>query len=161
MTPEFHRPLSLDRIGPQGLDIAVEATPAERAALATRMKLPAVLALACSFHLVREGRDSVLARGVLRARVTQTCVVSLDDFDAPLEEVFQVCFVPSGQETDEIDPEADDEIPFEDNTIDLGEAAAEQLGLALDPYPRMPGAEASGVEDQPQPHLFDALRRLN
>ena len=25
--------------------------------------------------------------------------------------------------------------------IDLGEAAAEQLGLALDPYPRMPGVE--------------------
>lgn len=161
MTPEFHRPLSLDRIGPHGLDLTVEATPAECAALAVRMNLPAVLAVSCVFHLIREGRDVVLARGALRAKVTQTCVISLDDFDAPIEEVFQVCFVPSGEETDDIDPESDDEIPFEGNVIDLGEAAAEQLGLALDPYPRMPGVEMPAVEDEPEPHPFAALRRLN
>jgi hypothetical protein len=82
MTPEFHRPLSLDRIGPHGLDLTVEATQAECSALAVRMDLPAVLAVSCAFHLIREGRDVVCARGVLHARVTQTCVVSLDDFDA-------------------------------------------------------------------------------
>ena len=72
----------MDRIGPQGLDLTVEANPAECSALAVRMNLPAVLALSCVFHLIREGRDTVLARGVLRARVTQTCVISLEDFDA-------------------------------------------------------------------------------
>jgi uncharacterized metal-binding protein YceD (DUF177 family) len=161
LTPEFHRPLSLDRIGPQGLDLTLEAKPAECAALAVRMHLPAVLALSCVFHLIREGRDTVLARGVLRARVTQTCVVSLEDFDASLEEVFQVRFVPSGEESDDIDPDADDEIPFEGNQIDLGEAASEQLALALDPYPRMPGVEMPAAEDDPEPHPFAALRRLN
>lgn len=161
MTPEFHRPLSLDRVGPQGLDMTVEATRAECAALAERMKLPAVLALTCTFHLIREGRDIVQARGVLRAEVTQTCVVSLEDFDAPVEEVFQVRFVPLGEESDDIDPDSDDEIPFEGNQIDLGEAAAEQLGLALDPYPRMPGVEMPTAEDEPDPHPFAALRRLN
>jgi uncharacterized metal-binding protein YceD (DUF177 family) len=161
MNPEFHRPLALDRIGPHGLDLTVEATADECAALAERMNLPAVLALSCAFHLVREGRDTVLARGALRATITQTCVISLDDFDAPVEEVFQVRFVPSGEETDDIDPESDDEIPFEGNVIDVGEAAAEQLGLALDPYPRMPGAEMPELEDDPEPHPFAALRRLN
>ena len=125
------------------------------------MKLPAVLALSCAFHLTREGRDIVRARGVLRARVTQTCVVSLDDFDAPVEEMFQVRFVPLGQASDDIDPDSDDEIPFEGNQIDLGEAAAEQLGLALDPYPRMPGVEMPTAEDDPDAHPFAALRRLN
>jgi len=161
MTPEFHRPLSLDRIGPKGLDVTVEATPAECAALAVRMNLPAVLTLSCTYHLLREGRDRVLARGVLRATVTQTCVVSLDDFDATVEDVFQVRFVPSGEEADDIDPDSDDEIPFEGNTIDLGEAAAEQLGLVLDPYPRMPGVEMPAIEDEPEPHPFAALRRLH
>lgn len=161
MTPEFHRPLSLDRIGSLGLDMTVEASPAECVALAERMKLPAVLALSCAFHLIREGRDTVLARGVLRARVTQTCVVSLDDFDAPVEEMFQVRFVPSGQESDDLDPDSDDEIPFEGNQIDLGEAAAEQLALALDPYPRMPGVELPATEDDQDVHPFAALRRLN
>jgi uncharacterized metal-binding protein YceD (DUF177 family) len=161
MTPEFHRPLSLERIGPQGLDLTVKATPAECAALAVRMDLPAVLAVSCAFHLIRDGRDVVLARGALRAKITQTCVVSLDDFDAPVEEVFQIRFVPVGQETDDMDPESDDEIPFEGNVIDLGEAAAEQLGLALDPYPRMLGVEMPAVEDEPEQHPFAALRRLN
>ena len=161
MIPEFHRPLSLDRIGPHGLDLTVEATPAECAALAVRMSVPAVLAISCAFHLIREGRDVVLARGALHARVTQTCVISLDDFDSPVEEVFQVRFVPSGDESDDIDPESDDEIPFEGNQIDLGEAAAEQLGLALDPYPRMPGVEMPVTEDESEPHPFAALRRLN
>ncbi len=161
MTPECYRPLSLARIGPHGLDPTVEATPTECAALAVRMNLPAVLSVSCAFHLIREGRDTVLARGVLRARITQTCVISLDDFDSTVEEVFQVRFVPSGEETDDIDPESDDEIPFEGNIIDLGEAAAEQLGLALDPYPRMPGVEMPDIEDAPEPHPFAALRRLN
>lgn len=161
MNPEFHRPLSLDRIGQLGLDMTVEATAAECAALAERMNLPGVLAVSCTFHLIRESRDKVAARGVLRARVTQTCIISLDDFDAAVEEVFQIRFVPSGEETDDIDPESEDEIPFDGNMIDLGEAASEQLGLALDPYPRMPGVEMPEVSDDPEPHPFAALRKLN
>ena len=161
MTPEFHRPLSLDRIGTLGLDMTVEAKPAERTALAERMNLPAVLTLSCVFHLIREGRDKVLARGVLRATVTRICVVSLEEFDAAIEGVFQVRFVPAGEESEDVDPESDDEIPFEGNIIDLGEAAAEQLGLVLDPYPRMPGMEMPEIEEDPEPHPFAALRRLN
>ncbi len=161
MTPELHRPLSLARIGTLGLDMTVEAKPAECAALADRMNLPRVLALLCVFHLIRESRDKVLARGVLRATVTQICVVSLEEFDATIEDVFQVRFVPAGEESEDVDPESDDEIPFEGNMIDLGEAAAEQLGLALDPYPRMPGMEMPEIEEDPEPHPFAALRRLN
>lgn len=161
MTPELHRPVSLDRIGPQGLDVVVEATATECAALATRMNIPAVLAVSCQFHLVREGRDKVLASGMLRATVTQTCVISLEDFDVSVQEAFQVRFVPSGEEADDADPDSEDEIPFEGNAIDVGEAAAEQLGLALDPYPRMPNVELPAVEDDPDPHPFMALRRLN
>ena len=162
--PELHRPLSLDRIGATGLDMTVEATPDECAALAQRMAIPAVLTLTCTFHLIRESRDLVAARGHLRARVIRTCVVSLEDFETPVEEDFQIRFVPAGEETDDIDPESDDEIPFQGNIIDLGEAAAEQLGLALDPYPKRPGAEMPELDVETEPHPFAALsslRRLN
>jgi uncharacterized metal-binding protein YceD (DUF177 family) len=161
MIPEFHRPLSLDRIGPHGLDVTVDATAAECAALAARMQLPSVLSMSCTFHLIREGKDKILARGVLKSAVSQTCVITLEDFDSSVEEVFQVRFVPSGEESDDVDPESDDEIPFEGNIIDLGEAAAEQLGLALDPYPRMPGVEMPEIDEEPDPHPFASLRRLN
>ena len=42
--------------------------------------------------------------------------------------------VPDGAESDDADPETLDEIPYVDGTLDLGEAAAEQLALALDPF---------------------------
>ena len=158
MNPELHRPMLLDRIGPNGLDVTVEATPAECAALAARMQLPAVHAVSCTFHLVREDRDTILARGHLKARVTQTCIVSLEDFEAPVEEVFRICFVPAGEETDDLDPESDDEIPYEGNVIDLGEAAAEQLALALAPIRasralrwRSPGRSSASIRSPRYP----------
>jgi uncharacterized metal-binding protein YceD (DUF177 family) len=161
MTPELHRPLMLDRIGPNGLDITVDATPEECAALSRRMHLPAVQSLSCSFHLTRESDTVILVRGTLRAHITQSCIVSLEDFDAAVEDAFQVRFVPAGQESEEIDFDADDEIPYEGKEIDLGEAAAEQLALALDPYPRHPDAELPEVEGGADAHPFAALRRLN
>lgn len=161
---ELHRPIPLHRIGPHGLDVTVEASDAECAALAQRMRLPAVHSLTCRFHLERDGDTRVAASGELQARVTQTCVVTLEDFDAPVEETFQVLFVPAGEESEEIELEAEDEIPYEGTSIDLGEAAAEQLGLALDPYPKMPGAELPEPEPEAEDNPFSAiagLKRLN
>jgi uncharacterized metal-binding protein YceD (DUF177 family) len=158
MTPELHRPLNTARIGTEETAVTVVATPAECVALANRMQLPAVLALAVEFRMRREGR-SVIARGHLRARVTQTCIISAEDFDADVEERFRVRFVPAGTESNDDDPESDDEIPYEGEMIDLGEEAAEQLALALDPYPRMPGAALPEAEAETETNPFAALRR--
>jgi uncharacterized metal-binding protein YceD (DUF177 family) len=159
MTTELHRPVPSDRVGALGLDFTVEANEEECAALARRMQLPGVLALRCSFHLTRLTAECILAEGHLRATVVQTCVVSLDDFEADLDERFSVRFVPAGQESDDPDPEADDEIGYTGGVLDLGEAAAEQLALVLDPYPRAPGAELPEIETDAQEHPFAALRR--
>ncbi len=160
MTLELHRPVLVGQIHADGSDYVVEATARECLALTERMMLPAVLSLRCSFHLVRETGSTIRGRGTLKARVVQTCIISLDDFEADVEERFSVRFVPAGSETDDLDPEADDEIPFENGVLDLGEAAAEQLGLALDPYPRMPDATLPDTAVEPEPHPFDALRKL-
>ena len=96
--------------------------------------------------------------------MVQTCVVSLDEFESVVQEDFAIRFVPAGQETDAMDPEAEDEILFDGTMLDLGEAAAEQLGLALDPYPRQPGVELPELEMDGEPHPFAALaakRRTN
>jgi uncharacterized metal-binding protein YceD (DUF177 family) len=148
---EFSRPLALARIGGAGRTIVIEATAAERAALALRMQLPALPALACSFVLRPVAAGMVAADGLLRARVVQICVLSLDPFEATVEERFALRFVPQGSENPTIDPDAIDEISYSGNTIDLGEAAAEQLALALDPYPRKPGVERpEGVQPAPE-----------
>ena len=102
----------------------------------------------------------MLARGHLVARLVRTCVVSLDDFATTVEERFAVRCVPEGEESDDVDPSAPDEIVYRDGTIDLGEATAEQLALALDPYPRAPDAVLPDVPDEPEVQPFAALEAL-
>lgn len=150
MMPELHRPFAIERIGLSGMNVLVEANAVECAALAKRMGLPAVLSLTCRFQLERTMGDLVMAHGHLVAEVMQTCVVSLEDFAATVEERFALRWVPEGEESDDVDPELPDEITYEDGTLDLGEAAAQQLGLALDPYPRAPGAALPSIEPKPE-----------
>lgn len=159
MIPELHRPIAIDRVGPDGLDVVVEATSAECTALAQRMGLPAVLDLTCSFHLDRDIVGTLLVHGHLLVHVVQTCIVSLEDFTATVEDRFAVRCVAEGDESDDPDPDTPDEITHVDGVLDLGEATAEQLALALDPYPRAPGAELPELPDEPADTPFAALAR--
>jgi uncharacterized metal-binding protein YceD (DUF177 family) len=125
------------------------------------MDLPAVGSLECSFDLtIEDDGVSITARGHLQAQVMRTCVISADDFETLVEERFDVRFVPAGAERDDPDLELPDEIPYKGNSVDLGEATAEQLGLVLDPYPRMEGAELNNSEpdDIRSPFLVLARR---
>jgi uncharacterized metal-binding protein YceD (DUF177 family) len=159
MSPEFSRPQRIDALPPAGLDRRVEGQAAELEALARRMQVPAIESLACDWHLAPVSRDRVIAQGRLSARLTQVCVVTLDEFATTVDEEFTVHFVPAGKEQEDEDPESPDELPYEGAMIDLGEAAAEQLGLALDPYPRKPGAELPQTE-MGEEHPFASLRKL-
>jgi len=159
MTPEFSRPVPIARIGPNGLDVTVEATAGERSAVARRLDLPAIPLLSCHFRLMPADGATIAAEAWLTASVTQTCVVSLDEFTATLAEHFTLRFVPAGTETDDIDPEAEDEVPIRHGTIDLGEAATEQLALGLDPWPRKPGATLPDSEADAPPGPFATLAR--
>lgn len=159
MSTELHRPVEVEKIPLAGRDHLVEATGPECAVLAERMNLPAIAALRCAFHLSPGDDGVVLAHGRLCAEVTRTCVISAEDFPVLVEERFQVRFVPAGTEAEDDNPDSIDEIPYEGRAIDLGEAAAEQLGLALDPYPRMPGAELPEAAREELDHPFAALAR--
>jgi hypothetical protein len=157
---ELSRPVSLARIGATGLTVRVEATAEECAAIAERMKIPAVQSLECEFHLsVEDDNVSIRASGHLRAEATRVCVVSAEDFGTVVEDEFEIRFVPEGAENPDSDPDLPDEIPYQSGTIDLGEAALEQLGLALDPYPRIDGAMLLEIEDGDDESPFSVLAR--
>jgi uncharacterized metal-binding protein YceD (DUF177 family) len=160
MTPEMPRMVPVDRIGATGLDYTVTATPAECEAMAARLMVPAVAELSCELRLKPAKAGAIVAEGRLRARLTQVCVVSLDEFTVRIDERFRVRFVPEGREDPELDPDSDDEIPYSGVAIDLGEAVAEQLALVLDPYPRKPGADLPAPGDASQISPFAALARL-
>jgi hypothetical protein len=160
MTTELSRPVALSKIGPGGLEVWVRATPEECAAVAARMGIPAIQSLECFFNLWRDdGGITVHAEGRLRAEVTRACVVSAEDFETPVEEEFEVVFVPLALVRDDPDPDLPDEVPYEGDTIDIGEAAVEQLGLALDPYPRIEGATLLELDDDDDSSPFSILRR--
>jgi uncharacterized metal-binding protein YceD (DUF177 family) len=156
---ELRRPLAVERVGDAPFEMRVQASAEECPALAARLQIPAVLALSCDFVLRRGAAGGICAEGRLRARVVRTCVITLEDFETEMTEALAIRFVPAGTETEEIDPEAEDEIPYGGKTIDLGEAAAEQLALALEPYPRKPGATLAEEPATPG-NPFAALGRL-
>lgn len=158
---EFSRPLAVDRVGASPAVQTVEARPEELGPLAARMMIPAVKRLACRFRLRRVPGGVIEAEGELEAEVSQVCVLTLDEFDQEVAEAFTVHFVPAGTETDDPDPDLPDQIPYEGGAVDLGEAAAEQLALALDPYPKKPGAVSpeAGVGEAEAP--FAALAGLH
>jgi cytochrome b pre-mRNA-processing protein 3 len=164
LTPESVGPLSrtvsVRHLPPEGLEVTVEPTPDERAALAKDLKLLAIHALEGRLRLTGTP-ERVHVEGAVRARVTQTCVVTLEDFEDSIEEEVEVDFAPGASAAGEAG--ADDEPPDEiaGGHVDLGALTAEFLALGLDPYPRKPGAEFSfeGQGDEAE-SPFAALRKL-
>ncbi len=85
--------------------------------------------------------------------MVQPCVATAVPVETIVDEPVTLRFVEpivsGGDEEVELGGDALDTIEIEGGAIDLGEAAAETLALALDPYPRSPHAEealrAAGV----------------
>ena len=164
--PEMHRPVPIEGIGQAGFEHRIEANASDLAAVAKRLDIPAVGSLLAGFRLRRASGSApgvITAEGRLEARVTRVCVISLDEFETEVKLDFRVRFVPAALESEDIDFEADDEIPYDGGEIDLGEAAVQELALALDPYPRKPGAElpADAADIPRSPFAALSRRRMN
>ena len=145
MTPEFSRRERLDTIGTLERSVTIEAAPEERAALAERFGLAAIDHLSAVLA-IRRVTGGVAAQGRVRADVTQACIATGDPLAARIDEAVALRFAdeaaPQGDEIELSDRDLD-VLPIENGAIDLGEAAAETLALALDPFPRSPGAAAA------------------
>lgn len=154
--PEFSRPERLDQIGAEPRDVQIAANADERAALARRFGLPSIERLNAEFEIRREG-EGVFATGRVTGAVTQSCSVTGDPVPARIDEPVALRFVEEADVDEEVELSADalDTLPIEGGAIDLGEAAAETLLLALDPFPRAPDADAAlkaaGVQDEAGP----------
>jgi uncharacterized metal-binding protein YceD (DUF177 family) len=152
--PEFSRLFQVARVSTDGEAFQFEANDAERAALARRFELIDLPSLKAEGRIIPSdhGRRAKVA-GVVRAQVVQACVVTLEPVPAMVEDSFVRSYTSSPTDSEReavVDLDSDD--PPElmvGGAVDVGEAVAETLGLALDPYPRAPGAElaVSSQED--------------
>lgn len=169
---ELSRPVR-SRALPGGA-VNVDANEAERAALAARFAISGVEAFSARVML-SEADGGIAATGDLTATIVQPCAVTREDFTYSLSEPVNLLFVPAGMATRyaedeeiELAESAPDEIEYEGESFDLGEALAQTLGLALDPYREGPGAnaarKAAGIasDEDPAPTgpLAEALRSL-
>lgn len=164
MPPEFSRLLPLGLVGPEGRTERLVADPAERAALAQRFGIPSIESLVADLTLRPEPDGAFQVAGQMVAAVTQACVVSFEPVVQHIAEPVAFRLLPPGREPSE-GPDQIDEIAATDaagqGAGDLGEAIAEQLSLALDPYPRAPDAvlPAEVQEDAGPFQSLAALRR--
>jgi uncharacterized metal-binding protein YceD (DUF177 family) len=84
------------------------------------------------------------------ATVVQSCVVTLEPVESSISENFTLLYgATEEQEEVVLDGEAETLEPLGEGAIDIGEAVAQQLSLALDPYPRAP--QAAGEADSASP----------
>ena len=157
--PEFARPSVLALVGATAREETLTASPAECAALAARFGILGVGAFAARLRLVSEPDGAVLAEGRFTADVTQACVVTLEPVPQHLDESFACRFLPAGAVAED-GPEEIDAIETSGGIADLGEALAEALALALDPYPRVPDAVLPEAASAPPEGAFAALAAL-
>lgn len=142
--PEFSRVLRLDRLSLGPVHETFHADEVECAALAQRFGIPGIARLSGTLDVSRPGQGpAVRVVGDVSAEVTQTCVVSLEPFTQTVAEAFvQRYTFETVAEPEEVfsDPDAEEPPePITGETLDMGEVLAEQLALALDPYPHAPG----------------------
>ncbi|MBD8698475.1 DUF177 domain-containing protein [Sphingomonas sp. CFBP 13714] len=167
MTPEFSRPERLDTIGERDRSVTFAATPEERRKLAARFAILSVDLLEAHFT-IRRDTAGIVAKGHVTAKVVQACSVTDEPLTATIDEPVALRFVDDFGAVEgeiELSDDALDTVPIDGGAVDLGEAAAETLALALDPFPRGPNAaaalRAAGVisEDEYQPvNAFSGLK---
>jgi uncharacterized metal-binding protein YceD (DUF177 family) len=144
VTPEFSRTERVDTVGDRPRKVAIEADAGERDGLARRFGLLSIERLAATFTLTRDAAG-IVVEGRVTGELTQPCAGSGEPLAARVDEAVTLRFVEEdvADEDVELAEDALDTLPIEDGRIDLGEAAAETLALAIDPFARRPDADAA------------------
>jgi uncharacterized metal-binding protein YceD (DUF177 family) len=165
-------PVLVAQIPDTGLHRDIEAGPATREAMAEVSGLREILSANASLDVTPKSGGRFHVTGQVRARVGQTCVVTLDPIENDIDEEVDLIFAPPEQIPDLADlvdeaVESDVEIPdppepIVNGVIDLGRLATDALFLAIDPYPRRSDAvfEPPVIATDPADHPFAALKAL-
>jgi uncharacterized metal-binding protein YceD (DUF177 family) len=165
-------PVTVVQIPDTGLHRDIEADRAAREAMAEVAGLREILSARASLDVTPERGGRVHVTGHVRARIGQTCVVTLDPIENEIDEPIDLIFAPPEQIPDLSDlvdeaAESETEIPdppepIINGVIDLGRLATDALFLAVDPYPRRPDAVFDPPVETADPidHPFAALKAL-
>ncbi|MHA1598659.1 MAG: YceD family protein [Alphaproteobacteria bacterium] len=155
--PEFSRRFDCNKLGAVDYTIDTEASPEERAALATRLGLLELNELTVNAVIKPRRKGKIRLEGSFSATLKQACVVTLEPVESHIEANFGRFYSDKVKELwqgDEKEPNEEGQglteeppDPLDDGYLDVGEAVAEQLSLEIDPFPRRPDAEFAGGDN--------------
>ena len=168
----WRAPLVVAQIPEAGLHREIEADEATRRGIAELAGLREVVSARGAFDVRPMSGGRLAVTGWVRARLGQTCVVTLDPIENEIDEEIDLVYAPPEQipqlsdlvddavESDEETPDSPE--PIVNGIIDLGRLATDVVLLAMDPYPRKPDAVFDVVAEpaDPSEHPFAALRAL-
>lgn len=174
MTQGLHLFVPLKELTGEPVAFDLQASAADLETLRRRFDLVGLADLRATgaIHPLRGGAG-LKVEGRLRAEVTQNCVVTLEPVIQRIDEAFALEFGATGDIVDAASgdlvllPEQEQPEPMPENGLDVGELVAEQLALAIDPYPRKEGADLQSVlrrhgidQEAGKPNPFAALAAL-
>lgn len=161
--PEFSRSVPLSRLAGGPVRMTIEASETERQALARRFGLEALDRLAATVSLRAQGAGAYLLEAEFAADFVQACVVSLEPVRASVSDRFVLRYGPPAEGEREIALAGEEEAfePLTGQSIDIGEAVAQELSLSLPLFPRDAAASLEEAAPASEPEgPFAALGRL-
>ena len=161
--PEFSRLVPLSQLGGTPFLQRIEATAEEREKLSRRFGLLALDRLLAEVELRRQSAEVVRLEATFEAEFEQCCIVTLDPVRGTVSDHFSLIYGPAPTDQREFILSGDEPAfePLDRDEIDIGEAVAQELSLALPVFPRDPEAVIDGVDPaEPFEGPFAALARL-
>jgi uncharacterized metal-binding protein YceD (DUF177 family) len=164
--------VAVAQIPETGLHRDIEADEGTRKAMAEILGLRGISSASASFDVTPQSDGRLHVAGAVRARIGQTCVVTLEDIENDIDEPIDLIFAPPEQipemadlvdeDLESVQETEDPPEPIVNGMIDLGRVATDALFLGVDPYPRKPDAVFEPMVEAPDPenHPFAALKAL-
>jgi uncharacterized metal-binding protein YceD (DUF177 family) len=162
MNPDHRLPFSeVVRVNVIGAGITRHLAPDEtaRARIIKALDLASLASLEATITVAPAHVGWTLS-GRVTADAEQVCGITLDPLPVTVDERFSVHLVEQVEASSEVEVTLDDDAPdvIEEGRIDLGQYVVEQFALALDPFPRKPGAEFVQPEEPAEISPFAVLK---
>lgn len=175
-TPEWGFTIEADEISETPRSYFLSPTEQEIKDLERRLDVKSIDRLEATLNVSRQAGGRIYVQGHMKAKITQSCVVTLepvedwieDDFDAwYLDKDSTVSFTEAkknhqtkkGHVEVEVSEESDDPEPLVDGKIQGGELVTQYLSLAINPYPHKEGAAHEFRDDEIEVNKPSELRK--
>lgn len=159
---EWHVPFQADTVPDNGKHVILKASPEQCKAVAKRLDILELSFCEAELYLSLRNHGHILhVEGSLKAKVTQSCVKTMQRVESDIADEFEAWFadhskaiplsrarhdavtLDTGEEIPMLE-EQDDPEPMVDGFVDLGDLVVQYLSLSINPYPRI--TEESGEE---------------